>query len=116
MALGQQEEICGSIPNIQEIVRRLTDYNLLKDLDEVKDQRIANLEKENELLKREVELNNRIIAIKDMEIAAQKRAFEDMKEVTDRALKLAETKKSSNIWYIIGGILAAFCIGLAIGL
>jgi len=30
-----------------------------------------------------------------MEIAAQKRAFEDMKEVSDRALKLAETSKKA---------------------
>lgn len=66
------------------------------------------------LLKGESDLKDRIIAIKDMEIAAQKRAFEDMKEVSDRALKLAETSKKSSLgnWELIGIIgLAAFLAG-----
>lgn len=87
------EQICESIPDAQELVRRLTDYDLLREMDQVKDERIANLEKELELSKRESQLKDRIIQIKDMEIQAQKRAFDDMKEVTDRALKLAETSK-----------------------
>lgn len=94
----------------------MRDYDLLKELDQVKDQRITNLEKENELIKREVELKDKIIAIKDMEIQVQKRAFDDMKEVTDRALKLAETSKpSTGIWVIIG-VVAAFVAGFAMGL
>ena len=121
-ASAQQSEssddyICFSLSDSQDLVRRLTDYDILREMDQVKDQRIANLEKELELQKRENELKDRIIGIKDMEIQAQKRAFEDMKEVTDRALKLAETSKpKSNLLYIVGGIVAAFAIGLAIGL
>jgi hypothetical protein len=86
-------------------------------MDQLKDQRIANLEKELDLQKREVELKDRIIGIKDMEIQAQARAFQDMKEIADRALKLAETSKPKSNWlYIVGGIIGAFLIGLAIGL
>jgi len=86
-------------------------------MDQVKDQRIQNLEKEIDLLKRETELKDRIIGIKDMEIQAQKRAFEDMKEVADRAIKLAETSKPKSNWEIFGIIgVAAFVIGLAVGL
>jgi hypothetical protein len=64
--------------------------------------------------KRESELKDRMIEIKDMEIAAPKRAFEDMKEVSDRALKLAETSKKSSLgnWELTGIIgLAALIAG-----
>jgi hypothetical protein len=86
-------------------------------MDQVKDQRIENLEKEIDLLKREAELKDRIIQIKNMEIQAQQRAFTDMKEVADRAIKLAETSKPTSGWQIMGIIgVAAFVIGLAVGL
>jgi hypothetical protein len=52
-----------------------------------------------------------------MEIGAQVRAFNDMKEVADRAIKLAETSKpKSNLVYVIGAVVAAFVVGLAVGL
>ena len=114
---SSDDYICQSISDTQELVRRLTDYDLLREMDQVKDQRIQNLEKEIDLLKRETELKDRIIGIKDMEIQAQKRAFEDMKEVADRAIKLAETSKPKSNWEIFGIIgVAAFVIGLAVGL
>jgi hypothetical protein len=114
---SSDDYICVSIPDAQEVVRRLSDYDILREMDQVKDQRISNLEKEIDLQKRENELKDRIIGIKDMEIEAQKRAFDDMKEVTDRALKLAETSKPKSNWEIFGIIgVAAFVIGLAVGL
>lgn len=114
---SSDDYICQSIPDSQELVRRLTDYEILREMDQVKDQRIQNLEKEIDLLKRESELKDRIIQIKDMEIQAQQRAFEDMKEVADRAIKLAETSKPTSGWQIMGIIgVAAFVIGLAVGL
>jgi len=121
-ASAQQSEssddyICVSLSDSQELVRRLADYDILREMDQLKDQRIANLEKELELQKRENELKDRIIGIKDMEIQAQKRAFDDMKEVSDRALKLAETSKPKSNWQLLGIIgVAAFVIGLAVGL
>jgi uncharacterized protein YydD (DUF2326 family) len=99
------------------MAHRLADYELLRELDQVKDQRIANLEKEIELLKRENELKDRIIIIKDMEIAANRRAFEDMKEISDRSLKLAETAKPKSNWQIYGlAGLALFVVGVLVGM
>ena len=121
LALSQSSEesddYIWDLSDTQEVVRRLTDYDLLRELDQIKDQRITNLEKEVELLKREIELKDRIIGIKDMEIQVQKRAFDDMKEVADRAIKLAETSKPKSTWETLGiiGVLA-FVIGLAVGL
>lgn len=109
--------ICQSISDTQELVRRLTDYELLREMDRIKDQRISNLEKELELQKRENELKDRIIAIKDMEIQAQQRAFTDMKEVADRAIKLAETSKPKTNWGLLGTVLiAVFTLGLVVGM
>lgn len=90
---GKNDSIYFSIPDAQEMDRRLKDYELLRQLDIVKDQRIANLEKEVALLKMESDLKDRIIAIKDMEIQSKDRSFNDLKEVADRSLKLAEISK-----------------------
>jgi len=113
----ESDDYIWDLSDTQEVVRRLSDYELLREMDQVKDQRISNLEKELELQRRENELKDRIIGIKDMEIQAQKRAFEDMKEVSDRALKLAETSKPKSTWETLGiiGVLA-FVLGLAVGL
>jgi len=117
-------EIVQSPEDVQAEVRALKECDVdqrelarRREQDALKDQRIGNLEKELELSQKEVELKDKILAVKDMEIAAQGRAFNDMKEVTDRALKLAESQKpKSNILPILGGILAAFLIGLSLGL
>jgi len=99
------------------LVERLEDYRLLRQLSDVQQKQIENLQKENELLKRENELKDRIIAIKDMEIEAQKRAFQDMKDISDRALKLAETSRPSSNWQMYGVLgMAAFVIGVLVGM
>ncbi len=90
--------ICEKVGDAREIVRSLKDYELLKEEDRLKEQRIANLEKEIELLKRESELKDKIIHIKEMEIIATRRALNDMKEVADRAIKLAEVGKPKSNW------------------
>lgn len=112
------------LKDLQEIDRRLQDYDLLREVNKAKDERIGNLEKELtlsqrelELEKRENEINKRIIAVKDMEIQVHERAFNDMKEVTDRAIKLAETSKpklSGPILTTIGMIIGAIIIGIAL--
>ncbi len=97
-----------------ELDRR--EIELRKQQDALKDQRIANLEKELELSRRENEMKDRIIAIKDMEIASTRRAFEDMKEISDRSLKLAEVSKPKTNWELQGlAVLAALVAGFLIG-
>ncbi len=115
-------EICLPLSDTQKIVRDLRDCDfdkrelaILRDQGLLKDQRIIALEKEIDLIKRETELKDRIIAIKDMEIAANKRAFEDMKEVSDRAIKLVEVGKPKSNWELQGLLaIAAFVIGALI--
>ena len=99
------------------MVHRLTDYELLREMDQVKDQRIANLEKENDLLKRENELKDRINALKDMIIEAKDKAFADMKDVADRALKLSEISKKSPLSEALEWIIriALFALGVFAG-
>jgi len=91
------------------MARRLQDYELVRRLVDVQNQRIANLEKENELLKRENELKDRIIEIDQREIDATRRALNDMKEVADRAVKLAEVSKPKSNWQL-GGLLTGLAI------
>jgi len=51
-----------------------------------------------------------------MEIAALMRAFEDMKEVSDPALKLAEASKKSSLgnWELAESLAWPLCLGSAI--
>jgi len=81
----------------------MQDRTILQQLNKINQQRISNLEKENALLKQEGELKDRIIEIDQKEIAATNRALDQMKEVTDRALKLADSGKPS-IWETYGPI------------
>jgi hypothetical protein len=110
--------------DLQEVDRRLQDYEVLKDLDRAKDERIVNLERDVDLARRELdlekrenELNARIIGVKDLQIVAQNLAFQDMKEVADRAIKLAETAKPKTNWALLGWIatvIAAIVVGAAL--
>ncbi len=116
------QELCFPIDDSQKILRTekecdvdRKELELRKEQNQLKDQRIANLEKELELVRRESEIKDRIIAVKDMEIQAKDRAFNDMKEVADRSLNLAEIGKPKSNWQLQGLLgVAAFAIGLLI--
>lgn len=120
MAISQ--ELSFPLPDAQAILKNekecdvdRRELKLRKEQDAITDQRIANLEKELELAKQESQLKDKIIEIKDMEIAARKRSFEDMKDVADRALKLAETAKPKTNWWIQAvAVLGAFVAGVLI--
>jgi hypothetical protein len=109
-AFAQQSEesqpddsFCFNLSDAQELARTIQDRDLFRQLNLVKDQQISNLEKENDLLKKELELKDRVIEIDQKEIESTRRALADMEKVTDRAIKLAESKKS-NIWEQYGPI------------
>ncbi len=54
--------------------------------------------------------------MKDMEIAALNRNFDQMKEVSDRALKFAEFTKPRSNWELHGLLgVAAFALGVLVG-
>lgn len=113
------------LSDLKELYKETEEYPILKELVESQQKTIGELEKsleiaqrERDLEKRENEINQKIIAIKDMEIQALNNANDRLKDVSDRAIKLAETAKpqSNNLLYIIGGVLAGLIAGLAIAL
>lgn len=110
-----------SLRDLKEIDRRLQDYELLKEVDKAKDDRISNLEKdltraqkELDLEKRENDLNQRMIALQQREIDLQKQSFDQMKDVAEKALKLAEQGKKSTTSEILEWVIriALFAAGV----
>jgi hypothetical protein len=109
--------ICVEIPDAQKVDRCLQENSILRDMVAVKDQQIANLEKEVELKAQEIQLKDRVIAIKDMEITATQKALDQMKDLNDRAIKLAETSKPKMPWTsILSVLVAVFTIGVVVAL
>jgi len=109
--------LCFDLEDSQRLYLCVEENPILREKIGVLEQRIQNLEKENDLLKKETEMHEKLTELEIREKEIYKSAFEREKDLTDRALKLAETSKSSwGIFGIIAGVVAAFCIGLAIGL
>jgi len=113
------------LQDLKEVDHRLQELKLLRQKSNEQEKTISELEnslvierKTNELSEREIYLQKKIIEVKDMEIQALNRNFDQMKEVADRAIKLSETvkPKSNTLLYVIGGILAGLVAGLAIAL
>jgi hypothetical protein len=113
-----------ALRDLQEVDRCFQERDVLREMEMEKDKTIVELkkslgliQKELDLERKENDLNERIIKIQEREIAGINRNFEQMKEVADRAIKLAETSKPKSNWQILGVIgVLAFVIGLAIGL
>src|SRR5512134_3849795 len=73
------------------------------------EQRVSNLEKENDLLKQQAAIQEKLTELAKREAEVYRVAFEKEKELTDRALKLAEIGKPKSNWEIQGLLgLAAF--------
>lgn len=112
------------LQDLREIDHRLQELDLLRLKSKEQEKTIGELEKSltiekrtNELNERELYLQKKIIEVKDMEIQALNRNFDQMKEVADRAIKLAETVKPKSNWQLLGLIgVIAFVAGLAVGL
>ena len=96
--------IIDDFKDLQAIDRCFQEREALQNLSVEKTKTIFELEnalslekRTNELNQREIDIQKRMLEVREQEIEMQKRAFGDMKEVADRALKLAEAKKSS-LW------------------
>lgn len=117
-------DISLSFHDLKQWDKESQEYPMLKQLITEQANTIGELRnsldiksKELELEKRENDLNKRIIELKDKEIAVLNDANDKLKDVTDRALKLAEVSKPKSNWmYAVVGVVAAFLIGLGIGL
>lgn len=114
---SEDSSLCFDLEDSQKLFLCIEKEPILQEKILVLEQRIKNLEKENELLKRNDELQGKLIELTERERDIYKNAFDREKDLTDRALKLAETSKPKmGIWYTVIGVVAAFAIGLAIGL
>ena len=80
------------------------------------EQRVSNLEKENDLLKQQNVIQEKLTELAEREADVYRTAFEKEKELTDRALKLAEVGKPKSNWELQGLLgLAAFALGYLAG-
>ena len=80
------------------------------------EQRVSNLEKENDLLKQQNAIQEKLTELAKREAEVYRVAFEKEKELTDRALKLAEVGKPKSNWELQGVLgLAAFLLGFLAG-
>ena len=80
------------------------------------EQRVSNLEKENDLLKQQNAIQEKLTELAKREGEVYRTAFEKEKELTDRALKLAEVSKPKSNWELQGLLgLAAFVFGFLAG-
>ena len=76
------------------------------------EQRVSNLEKENDLLKQQNAIQEKLTELAKRETEVYRTAFEKEKELTDRALKLAEVGKPKSNWELQGVLgLAVFVLG-----
>ena len=79
------------------------------------EQRVSNLEKENDLLKQQNIIQEKLTDLAKREAEVYRVAFEKEKELTDRALKLAEVGKPKSNWELQGVLgLVAFFAGFLI--
>lgn len=108
------------LQDLREIDHRLQELDLLRLKSKEQGETIIELEKSlatekrtNELNERELYLQKKIIEIKDMEIAGLNRNFDQMKEVADRSLKLAEVSKPKAPWWQIP---ATIIVGVIVGI
>ena len=99
------------LQDLKEVDHRLQELELLRQKSKEQEKAIVELEnslaiekRTNELNERELYLQKKIIEVKDMEIAGLNRNFDQMKEVADRSLKLAEVSKPKSNWELLGGL------------
>ncbi len=116
MAWAQQEEICVNPGDAQKALRCLMEA-------QIKDEKIRALEQALELAKREkaladqeLEMQKKLTSLAERERDLYKVAFEKEKDITDRALKLAEVSKPGSDWKLQGLLaVAAILLGVVIG-
>lgn len=121
-AFPQSVKFSLDVPEVKEWYKQSEEYPILKNLVESQSKTISELEKSlalekrtNELNERELYLQKQIIEVKNMEIQGLNRNFDQMKEIADRAIKLAETVKPKSNWEFQGLLgLAAFVFGFLV--
>ena len=79
------------------------------------EQRVSNMEKENDLLKQQNVIQEKLTELAKRETEVYRVAFDKEKELTNRALRLAEVGKPKSNWELQGILgLVAFALGIVI--
>lgn len=103
---------------MRELVKRLKEYEILKQVSEEQKKLISELERsldfekqKNVLCEREVEVQKMILDLKEKEIEFYKRMIKELQELNERAIKLAEVsnksqsqQKSNWQWFGVFGV------------
>jgi hypothetical protein len=124
LAYAEDEDILVELKfrELQQIDKETQEYPLLKQVIEEQKNTIKTLEKAlsderatNKLSDQELELMRQKEELRIQELAMMRQSFNDMKEIADRAIKLAEVSKpKSNIWTTVGLVLGGIVAGIAI--
>jgi hypothetical protein len=108
-AFPQSTRFSLDLPDLKEWYKESEEYPDMKKLVDSQEKTITELkkslaiaERERDLEKRDNELSQKIIGIKDKEIEGINRNFNQLKDVTDRAIKLAEISKPKSNWELQG--------------
>ncbi len=111
---GPSDEICFSLGDSQKILKGIKENDLLKEMVSLLEEKVKLLEMEKGLLEKESQLKDKLIELAEKKAEMEHNAFLREKEVTDRALKLAEVAKPPAFgnWQLLG--LAGF-IGILLG-
>lgn len=112
-------EIEINLPDLRKWDEESQKYPLLEELAKEQSNTITALKSDlaivRELLaleEKKNDLNEKVIGLKNQEIAATNKAFVEMKDVTDRAIKLSEISKPKSNWEIQGIL---YAVALAAG-
>jgi hypothetical protein len=115
----------SDIGSVQEIDRCFQEREILQSTKVEQTGEIADLKKSLSETKialeaetRSKEASEKMNAVLEREIAATTKNFEQMKDVADRAIKLAETGKPKSVWETWGplGVIAIIVVTIAAAL
>lgn len=101
---ASSQPICFDNDDAQRLYRTVEEHSLLKQQVDVLKDKVSNLEKEKELMQRELDIKDKLIEVEVQRTNVYKEAFEKEKELTDRALKLAEQTEKKAFWEKLGFI------------
>jgi hypothetical protein len=98
------EESVSPQSDAARLFRGVEENSILKQQLEVANEKLANKVRELELAEKELAIKDKLIEIEQRRAMIFEQAFEKEKELTDRALKLAEQSEKKSRWQTLGTI------------
>jgi hypothetical protein len=105
-----------SYEDIRQIDKDKQELDILKDIVTTLEEANLNLTKQNEDLIKEAKYQKQLTDIAEREAAASDKAFQQMKEISDKWQELAKATQKPKISFpqILGGIIAGIIAGIFI--